>query len=464
MNAPKLSRPVAQLAALCVVALGCGDSAEVWRPPKGVRPHVVVVLVDTLRRDHTSLAGYERDTTPGLVEIARAGVEFERHYANAPWTKPSVATLFTGLLPPAHGSQWGQRTLERTYRVDVLAQGFETLAEVLRGEGYATHALMTNSTLTPSLGYAQGFDQYVPLPPNTEGDLEAVSRTLAVLAAADRPTFVWCHLMTVHNYDPPGEVVFESEARTPVSTEVPMGERLANQLGVKFHEEAIDRYDSTVVFVDGIVSEMVATIRRDHPETLVVVTSDHGEEFLEHGGYLHARTLYNEVLRVPLVMAGPGIPPSTRVDRTTDHADFYATLLDYLRIEARPSQGRSLLRPPAGSDDPVYAEKRAGHWAARALITEQGKYIERKPRRRGLGKPPMTGRGTWEFFRDPHGPEQDDEWATLQPQATDRVLDAFDRIRAESESIQAAGSAGETTQRDMSEEEVEALRALGYVE
>ena len=99
------------------------------------------ILIDTLRLDHTSIGGYHRDTTPGLKRIAAQGLKFDNHFSNAPWTKPSVATILTGLTPGAHGAQWGQHAFAEKLQVDVLSEGFETLPEVLSRHGYRTHAL-----------------------------------------------------------------------------------------------------------------------------------------------------------------------------------------------------------------------------------------------------------------------------------------------------------------------------------
>ena len=136
------SSRLATVLAGALLLLGC-------TAPAADGPHVLVILVDTVRADHTSLGGYARDTTPELAALAKEGMLFTRHFANAPWTKPSVASILTGLLPPAHGSQWGDFQRASGGQVDVLAEAFDTLPEILRGHGWQTVALMNNSTLTP---------------------------------------------------------------------------------------------------------------------------------------------------------------------------------------------------------------------------------------------------------------------------------------------------------------------------
>ena len=146
---------------LASVAPMGADSTDGAEKTPTSQPHVVFIVIDTLRYDHTSLAGYHRDTTPALKRIADQGLNIENHFSNAPWTKASVATMLTGLLPGARGAQWGSKKVARDRKVDILPAGFVTLPEVLQQHGYRTHSFMTNVTLTASLGYAQGFDQYL---------------------------------------------------------------------------------------------------------------------------------------------------------------------------------------------------------------------------------------------------------------------------------------------------------------
>lgn len=134
------------------------------------RPNVVIVVIDTLRADHTSLHGYDRPTTPNLQRIADEGLVLRSHFANAPWTKPSVASMITGLHPSAHGSRVGQfETLQQiaalraagaTPSIEILSPEHTTLAERLRDAGYRTAAFVANFHLTPRFGYDQGYDEY----------------------------------------------------------------------------------------------------------------------------------------------------------------------------------------------------------------------------------------------------------------------------------------------------------------
>ena len=460
--------------ALAVLA-ACGDGGTA--APEGTqakddgaepndRPHVVVVLVDTLRDDHTTVGGYERDTTPGLVRLAAAGTRYANHFVNAPWTKPSVASILTGFLPPVHGAQWGTfAQAKEGAEVDVLPEAFETLAERLSREGYATHGYVTNATVSANLGFAQGFDRYELAPPNLDGDQRAVRRTTEALDAADGPTFVWCHLLAPHNYElPTPKRRFKTPGRTPIRSDQPNGPNLIEKYRIKTKERAIDVYDETVLLTDQLIEGLWEHLRSKHPNTLLIVTSDHGEEFGEHRGWLHARTLYNEILHVPLLMWGPGVPAGRTVTRFSSATDIYPTVLDYLGLAATPGlQGTSLLGEGGGSGS-VYAEKRYGRAAKRAWITPDGKWIETKPKVEGRGKPPVAGEGRWEYYADPVGIDLEDTIDAVSAQGLADIAERVETLWQASRAIFDERTEGVDTTRRASAEDLEALRALGYAE
>jgi len=430
----------------------------------GPPPHVVLVCIDTLRVDHTSVGGYERATTPALERIAAEGTTFERHFANAPWTKPSVATILTGLLPPAHGAQWGDYDAAAAGRpVDVLPEGFDTLPEVLGRRGYATHAYVTNTTLSENLGFAQGIERFETIRPTLQGDEEAVARTKFALDEASGPTFVWCHLMAPHNYQHrPHPPVFKTRGRTRVRSREPNAGTLIGHYRLRTKERAVDVYDHSILFADAQIDNLFDHVRREHPNTLLIVTSDHGEEFGEHGGWLHGRTLYNEMLRVPLVVWGPGVDAGRVVRELTSSIDLFPTIVAATGAEPPAGlQGRSLWATGDRARD-VYAELGNAHGAKRAWITREAKWIESFPRPERHQRPTTEGPATWEWFDDPLAIEELDGAAVPEPAPAPRT--AIARIAAESQALFEARTSGSETRRRATEEDTEALRALGYVE
>jgi membrane-anchored protein YejM (alkaline phosphatase superfamily) len=444
---------------LCLAA-----STSEAAPEKAKLPNVVVVMIDTLRADHTSLESYPLDTTPGIARIAARGMTFRRHFSNAPWTRPSIASILTGLLPPSHGAQWGDHSRSEG-EVDLLPDAFDTLPELLRAHGYETHAFVTNPTVSASLGYAQGFDRF-ELGENTlEGDRRAVASAKRALDSAGGPAFVWCHLMAPHNYRAPGPPTRRPGARmTPITETDEFGSIMIRRYQMRTREQAIAVYDAAVAFADAQAADLFDHIRTRHPDTLVVVTSDHGEEFAEHGGYLHSRTLYNELLRVPLVLWGPEIPEGETVNRLTSSVDVLPTVLDYLGIPAPFSQGRSLLDPSPGDDRFVYAEKRNGTDARRAWISEQGKLIETKPPGDSSQKPPMEGDGAFEFFADPDGADDVDAIDGIPKDLFARAVAQLEAVWAASRKIYAETTGTDAVRGKLTEEDREKLRALGYID
>ena len=446
--------------ALLLALSACSPSGEEDSPP-----HVLFIVVDTLRVDHTGLGGYERDTTPGIDALAKEGTAFQSHFANAPWTKPSVASIMTGLLPPAHGCQWGDLKRSGEGEVDLLAQGLTTLPEVLRENGWSTVAFITNETLTPKFGYDQGFERYEIMPGTLVYDQQATEAAAETLDAATGPTFIWCHLMAPHNYEFPAQRArtFESEGQTPITDEHPAGDTIRSRYGMHSREQAIDTYDETVLFIDEHVTRLITRVREKHPDTLIVFTSDHGEELGDHGGYLHSRTLFNELLHVPLVVWGPGFARGETVTRLTQSVDLFPTVVDFLGLPEAPTQGRSLLDDSPANEE-VYAEKLTGNKAKRALIAPTGKLIENKPPSPDGVRPTMKGKGRWMFFADPTGRDDVDAESNPSPRLIQRGAARINELWEFSRTLNAVQTEGEATQGTLTEEELEALRRLGYVE
>jgi arylsulfatase A-like enzyme len=302
-------------------------------------PNIVIVLVDTLRADHTSVHGYARDTTPHLRRIAQEGLVLRSHLANAPWTKPSVASLITGLHPSAHGSRTGEfskaekiqtlREQGRNPSIEILSEKNTTLAELLKAGGYRTAAYVSNVHLTPKFGYAQGYDKYVYTP--WRPDKETIQATIDSLRENDEPTFVWCHLMAVHQYDsPPESRTFEPATHTPIDTTAAQYRRVEKYDSL---ESAVAAYDNSIAYTDSLIGELFDYISNVEPNTILIVTSDHGEEFFEHGGFEHVRTLYNELLHIPFIAWGPGIPNAV-THGLTDSIDVLPTLLNLVDIDS----------------------------------------------------------------------------------------------------------------------------------
>ena len=320
-------------------------------PRNGVRrPSVVVVVVDTLRADHVGCYGYRRPTSPTLDALAATGVRFANVRSASSWTAASVASLFTGLYPAVHGLQ-GNET--------VLAGGLTTVAERFAANGYATAAFSANAAfVTPEQGFAQGFQEFhvlhgAEVPADSGEDkipLDASWSKFAKVATADvvtdaavqwlaarsgrDPYFLYVHYFDPHaGYFPPPQYRTRMGVRVddPLAGPAQWGFWIAFKLGAN-HEQLptlAALYDGEIAFADAEIGRLLAALRgHGGAPPFVVVTSDHGEELAEHGELQHGTSLFEEQVRVPLVMTGPNVPGGAVVDTPVSLVGMAATLAE----------------------------------------------------------------------------------------------------------------------------------------
>jgi arylsulfatase A-like enzyme len=344
---------VAALGLVVVLAARMAAAVDAWRVRGG--PNVVLISIDTLRADALGAYGQPRPTSPVLdARLAGAGVVFERCYSQSPKTTPSHMTLLTSLEPPVHGVEmWDGKTPGR-----VLHPAAVTLAEALENAGYATAAFTGGGHVHRSRGFGDGFDIY-----RHGRELE---RALAWLDAHRRHKFfLFFHTYQVHDpYVPPEPLVerfapdYRGRVRDAV-TRLRAGLDGGWERAHKVFWASVDGDDPRdVAFVAGLylagvrhMDDTTLTPLLDRldalglaGDTLVVLTSDHGEAFREHGVFLHD-DLYAETLRVPLVLRFPGrLPAGASVPERVRVLDVMPTILDLLGIPPPPDvQGRSLV-------------------------------------------------------------------------------------------------------------------------
>jgi arylsulfatase A-like enzyme len=323
------------------VTAGCRSSRPALE--NGPKPDIVLITIDALRADHLGLYGYDRPTSPNLDALARESVVVRNHIAQAPYTKASIASLFTGLFPTAHKAFTTSRDFNSVMAghlqgslpvTDVLAEELTTIAESLAAAGYQTIGLTTNPFLQAEFGFAQGFQRYEFLSEEHSTFTPApavVARALSLLAARDRnrPVFLWFHLMEPHSPYAPGPTTraFFSPRQPPLFAPpdvIPSW--LAAESTTDAHVyEAL--YDAEVHEADEALGAFFSALRDRGlwTDLLLVVTADHGEEFYDHGGFEHNRTLYDEMLRVPLIVKARGLSPGV-VDAQTEAVDLMPTL------------------------------------------------------------------------------------------------------------------------------------------
>ena len=311
------------------------DPGDAGKPTPGAaarRPNVLVYVVDTLRADHLGVYGYDRSTSPALDRWSAGGVVFERAYAPTSWTKPSIVSLLTGLDAISHGVE---------DRLDVIPGDLRLLSERLKTAGYSTFGAVTNPNVLPEWGFARGYDVYEDLDSAGHGTrADVVSDFFAGRIdelARRQPFFAYLHVIDPHApYDPPPPF----DERFPRSPAFPA-------------KQSVGRYDGEVAFVDAQFERILDSLRSHglEDDTMVVFVADHGEELFDHGGFGHGAHLYEEVVRVPLVIRFPkGAHAGTRIGALVSLIDVMPTIL---RVAGEPApqdvDGRDLT---AVLDDP----------------------------------------------------------------------------------------------------------------
>jgi arylsulfatase A-like enzyme len=441
------------------------------RPPAttaGNRLNVLLVTIDTLRADHLGAYGYRRATSPRIDALARRGVAFDQAYTYWPKTRGSFVAMLTGRL--ASQSGYGKT---HPLLVDFNA----TLASVLREAGYDTAATVDNPNVAASLGYAKGFARYretweeAALATEMDRARAITADGVAYLGAAspERPFLLWLHYVNPHApYEPPSPFdrafLDDEAARGPVLR--PVGgfhggvprqwERPGRTLG--FY---VAQYDGEIAAVDAEVGRVLdaldASAVRDR--TLVVLTSDHGESLGEHGYYFdHGENLFDPCVRIPLVLAGPGIDAGRRSDTLATTLDLVPTLLDALKVSYPPDlAGASLLGAVRGGEVP--RRERLPGQNDRNLIAVWGARFK-------LVATPAQDGASYALFDRQSDPGETRDASRASPHALReerRELELFrERIDAQLARTRRLleGRSGEVR---LSAEACERLRALGYV-
>ncbi len=337
--------------------------ASLRTPPAAGRPrNVIVYLVDTLRADHVGCYGYGRPVSPRIDAFARHATLFRHTVAQSSWTRPSTATILTGLLPRTHGLHKRRHALSRQA---------VTLAEALRDHGFRTAGFATNGNVARSFGFAQGFDTYKLLRRRHHSAPDVNVQAAEWLDGWDgrAPFFLYLHTVEPHApYSPP--LAF----RQRFAPGVPDGLTQMRQVK-RLHEGKLAPtpeirrgllalYDAEIAANDAAFGALLDLLVRRGlwQDTLIVFISDHGEEFLDHGGWEHGKTLHSEMLDVPLIIRIPGLGNGKIVERQAQQVDVMPTILTALGLPVPAAvEGRSLL-PWIRGDGAPGEEEEAFSW------------------------------------------------------------------------------------------------------
>jgi arylsulfatase A-like enzyme len=452
-------RVVAALAAVAGLVAGCGPPAR----PIGA---VLLLTVDTLRADRLGAYGSERGLTPHLDALAARSVVFERAYAPAPFTFPSLAGLFTGRYPVELGIRRNS---------SAIPEGVPTLASALKAHGWRTGAVVSNVVLRHKTGLVDGFDLYDDTLPQQEAvrrwpERRARATTDAALAAAAQlsaggaPWLLWVHYQDPHGpYTPPegwrerylaaersadqGRRQLPEDDGQYGRGSIPHYQMLGDEREVAFYRAG---YDAEVAYADAEIGRLLAGLeaRGLLRDALVLFAADHGEALGEHDyWFAHGHQLTDELVHVPLLLSAPGLAPGRRAE-VVCLVDVFPTL-HALLLDAPPADvsGRDLLAPGAADTPSVpYMETLTGSPEPRLGVVEDGfKLILTWSDERWLAT----------LYRLGH---EDIDLAAPAPQVTQRLRARLDALR------QRYDRGVPERRQQLSPEEVDQLRALGYVE
>ena len=422
-----------------------GEPADIEKLHERNDLNLLFVLIDTLRADRLSAYGYARETSPNLDKLAATGLRFAEHMSQSSWTKCSMASLWTGLYPIRTGV---------TRSPQGLPDEAQMPAEIIREAGFRTAAIWRNGWISPTFGFSQGFEVYhsprsAPSPklvrkekPTlgvTGTDQDVVHSAIEFFRAqGDERWFLYVHLMDVHQY------VYDEDTAL-------------------FGTTYSDIYDNSIRWTDRVLGSLISDLDRRglRDKTLIVVASDHGEAFGEHGREGHARDVHGEVTTTPLIMSFPfRLEPEIVVDAATANVDLWPTLLDLLKLPPLEtvdgeSQLPAIMAAARGESAPPRENPRFAH------LDQSWGRTQREPRpmvavREGPYRLVRAHEAKGWLYNRTNDPREQVDVSEDEPEVLARLQALVDEYL---ERPPAPWSAADV---ELNDAELEQLRALGY--
>ena len=423
------------------------------------RPDIILISADTLRPDHIGCYGYPRETTPAVDRLAGRSHRFERVISQAPYTVSSHMSILTSLYPSFHKVN--------KLKADRLDSEILTLAEALYNSGYRTWAVTGGGQVSSAYGFSEGFESYLEFTA-PEDDVKAkVAETIGFMDEnRESPVFVFFHTYKPHppyRPLPPYDTMFDPEYAGTIKGDIPTitainsGEITATQADLN---HLIALYDGDIREMDDQLNELFAYLQQKGPErdAIIIFTSDHGEEFGEHGLYgVHSHTLYQELVSIPLIIHLPRMNPAgVSIPDQVQSIDIYPTVLELAGVKPPGFiQGRSLLSlmktgKRSSAPEPAFSERipTDSPWI-RSLRTPEYTYIFKEDKKNGTNSHLF-----FDLRRDPT--EQDNLGI---PDGRLRAL--FNQILFLLEEGKKPGKA--QGEQELDAETLEILRTLGYI-
>jgi arylsulfatase A-like enzyme len=416
-------------------------------------PNILLISIDALRADHLSCYGYDRHTSPVLDGLAAQGTRFSRAFVNTHGTPPSHTTLLSSLYQESH--RVGIQRDHVTGRS--IPSGIEMVQEVFAEAGWYTLAVTGGGHMSGEFGFSRGFEEYVDLARGVDQGVDRLLENLRGPIDAGRPVFAFLHTYEVHSpYRPPvgfrqlfgdytGAVRATSKALLEIQTEAA---KVLTREDLDYLESL---YDGEIRFTDEVLGRLLTSLDDNgfFDNAVIVVTSDHGEEFGEHGGVLHGGKLFDELLHVPLIISGAGVDQGIVDPALVSLIDVAPTLLSLAGLEIPDAmEGRSVFgRPPSE------------RWQDQRVFAQYGDqlYCVRTPRWKLIQRTSNQRVKLYDLHRDP-GEQRN--LSTRRPELSAALLTELEEWRIRRPRI----DLGSEMEVELTQEMLEELKALGYVE
>lgn len=413
--------------------------------------NIILVSIDTLRADHVGVYGYGRNTTPNIDSLASDALVFENAVSQSAWTLPAHASMFTGLLPSELGLIYYPPTVK-------LDSGFTTLAEILKGHGYSTVSYNGGGFVGNGFRLNQGFDVYESKGRRFEKNIDASIEWIR--GNKGKRFFLFLHGYDAHRpYDVSREynIFYDYNGGYDIiSFCEPTAEDFVFKGGLLEGEELdfiVSQYDTEIRYVDILLGEFFRFLEEENllNNTVVVITSDHGEEFFEHGSCDHIRSVYEELIRVPLIIRIPAVGGAKIKNQVPASAGILPAILDVINVTEDVDNENNFMR--LLEEDPLTFDY---------VVSESGRVYKKKAR---YWASVRTGKWKIVAYR-----EDDNEiWFELynlenDPTERNNVVNdrpcVYKKLR---DTMAAIGSGRKPREEEIDSETLEQLRSLGYL-
>lgn len=433
------------------------------------RPNIMIILIDALRPDHLSSYGYHKKNSPNIGQIAQEGILYRSVYAQSSWTRPSVASIFTSMYPTSHGIIQLNGDPVHNY---ILPNEALTISEILNEKGYHTVGFVTNPHITKKFGFDQGFDEFTYFFPQSFYGLQIFKIIAQIFKIApvkkfyhqaselNKHIYSWlksdknCPFFMYIHYTDPHMPYFKHPIQFGLSQ---------NNFRTKWTtQNLLDLYDGEISYVDYHIGKLIELLKKEklYDNTMIMITSDHGEEFYDHKGYDHGQTLYEEVIKIPLIIKYPNNLDKGKVkDDPVLSIDICPTIMDFLNIPIPDiMKGVSLYKNQQSSETKrvVFAELGEYEKGMRSLQVGRWKLILTQNFPKDSWKRDYPLLQLYEITSDVN------ETYDLASVKKDVSNDLYNRMKLFIENIQIGSFSSQSSPMDKKLKE--RLRSLGYID